>query len=291
MPLRRRMRLQAPEILSVGTAPLELTMYRGSQILGRRALRDDQVARLTDAERPAYWSSMYCASVAERRYNLGHIGPTSERRTITSPLTDEMLRPSPFSKGVIQFQDRLSDSECKQVASWLEMHPAFSLRAYASTTLRDLEFLKCFPSLRHLAVDCYYLESLDGLRHLGDGVADLGIGSTRKRMDLKILERFSNLETLHLERHIRNFDVVSTLLSLKKLSLRSITLAGLEPLIPLDRLTSLEMRLGGTRNLKLLPKLEALRYIEIWRVKGLTDITDIGALCGSSICSYKLSTE
>ena len=49
-------------------------------------------------------------------------------------------------------------------------------------------------------------------------------------------------------------------------------------LLPLTGLRSLDLKLGGTRDLGLLPRLGELRYLELWMIRGLTDITAVGRI-------------
>jgi hypothetical protein len=49
-------------------------------------------------------------------------------------------------------------------------------------------------------------------------------------------------------------------------------------LLPLTRLGSLDLKLGGTRDLGLLPRIGQLRYLELWMIKGLRDVSAIGGI-------------
>jgi hypothetical protein len=59
------------------------------------------------------------------------------------------------------------------------------------------------------------------------------------------------------------------------LTLRSITLPDLALLLPMCDLLSLDLKLGGTKNLDLLPEVGQLRYLELWMVRGLSDLSAI----------------
>lgn len=48
-------------------------------------------------------------------------------------------------------------------------------------------------------------------------------------------------------------------------------------MIGLKKLGSLDVKLGGTKSLELLPKLESLKYLELWMVRGLDDLSSIAA--------------
>ena len=58
-------------------------------------------------------------------------------------------------------------------------------------------------------------------------------------------------------------------------------------LLPLTRLLSLDIKLGGTTNLGLLPRIGRLRYLELWLIRGLADIGPVGDMPTSSTCSSR----
>jgi len=123
-----------------------------------------------------------------------------------------------------------------------------------------------------VSLDIYELEALSGLRFLRPDLEQLQLGQTKKRLSLRPLEHFGALRELYLHGHDKDFQVVSDLRRLRCLSLRSITLPDLGTLRGLAELEELELKLGGTRDLRLLPELERLRYFEAWLVRGLADL-------------------
>jgi hypothetical protein len=141
---------------------------------------------------------------------------------------------------------------------------------------QDLEFLRFYPHLRQLDVGEGALTSLDGLRHLPDDVTEIWIGATDKRISLSPLARFRSLRTLYLERQHRDIEVIGELVALEDLTMRSITLPDLSVLVPLARLRSLDIKLGGTTDLRLLPRIGRLAYLELWMIRGLEDVDAIG---------------
>jgi hypothetical protein len=193
-----------------------------------------------------------------------------------------MMRPFKAKAPVVQFTTMMPDSDFARLAEWLRAHPRVMLRAYSSLdgSITNLEFLRYFPFVRRFAADALYnsLQSLDGLRHLPDDLDDLTIGWTRRSLDLSGLRRFQNLRTLFLQGQTRGIEVLSELTALEDLTLRSITLPDLALLLPLKSLLSLDLKLGGTKDLRLLPQIGKLRYLELWMIKGLTDISAIGHL-------------
>jgi hypothetical protein len=173
----------------------------------------------------------------------------------------------------------LTDDEYRRLAAWLEDYPEMMLRVYSSAVIRDLEFLRFFPSLRRFAADTLWnLGSIDGLRFLPETLHGLGLGATKRQLDLQILERFPELNWLYLEKQHKGIEVLSQLTCLDELTLRSMTLPDLSLLLPLESLKSLDIKLGGTNNLALLPRVGRLRYLELWRIRGLSDVSMVGRL-------------
>ncbi len=203
---------------------------------------------------------------------------------MASPLTDDMLAPSISRRGFVQFDRRLTDADFERLAAWMRGYPEMTLRAYGSydRSITDLEFLRFFPTLRRFDADALFdsLGSLDGLRHLPEDLEELAIGATRRPLDLATLRRFRALTFLYLERQTKHLEVISELTSLEALALRSITLPDLSRLLPLRGLRSLELKLGGTNDLRLLPRIGDLAYLELWLIRGLVDIGPVADLAG-----------
>jgi hypothetical protein len=200
-------------------------------------------------------------------------------REVHSPITEEQLRPLDPRCGVVQFSSRLTEDDFIRLSRFLEPYPNIPLRIYGHYDEEpDLSFLHYFPSLKRFQADLYGLKDLNGLNFLPDDLKVLGLGQTKRRLSLKPLARFKKLTDLYLDGHTKDLSVISELRNLVYLSLRSISLPGLAPLIPLQHLRSLSLKLGGTKDLSLLPKLSRLRHLELWRVKGLIDLTSVGNL-------------
>ena len=201
-------------------------------------------------------------------------------REVRSPLTKEQLRPLDERCEVVQFSTPLLSEEYSRLASFLDDYPKMTLRIYGHYGIEtDLEFLREFPSITNFQADLYQLKSFDGLRHLNKDLTYLGLGQTKsRRYSLSILRRFPALRELYLEGHTKDFSAVGDLQELEELTLRSITLPGLDILTRLRKLRSLDIKLGGTTNLELLPSVGRLRYLELWMIRGLSDLTAISQL-------------
>src|SRR6185369_12379093 len=251
-------------VLAVGNAHVRLISFAGGTILGERPLDADGIE--PPARVDSYWGDGYGVMRAERRFIAGDPAPTSDFRQAYSPLTPEMLRPSLTGRGVVQFDRLLTDDDFRRLGEWFQPYPEMTLRAYGSYdhSIVDLEFLRYFPTLRRFGADALWdsLTSLDGLRHLPANLEQLGIGATKAKLDLAILARFPELTWLFLEGQTKHLEVISGLARLDDLTLRSITMPDLSLLQPLRRLRSLDLKLGGTHDLRLLPRVGELRYLE-----------------------------
>lgn len=201
---------------------------------------------------------------------------------LRSPVTARQLAALDDRPEVVQFSSALTQDDYALLGKWFADHPAKTLRAYGSYdgSITDLEFLRHFPVLRSFRADALHdsLTDIEGLRHLPDDVRSLGLGQTRKKLSLRPLARFSRLERLEVEGQTEDIDVISDLEELRCLTLRSITFPDLALLRPLRKLRALALKLGGTRNLSLLPELDTLEYLELWMVKGLSDLTPVEGL-------------
>jgi hypothetical protein len=268
-------------VLETGRAHISAISDGGNAILGLRPLQLDGI-QLTDEPVMGYWGTPEGMSGrVERQFVAGDPPPQHDFREVASPLTDEMLRPPSAPRGHVQFRSMLTEPDLKLLAKWLERFPAMTLRVYGAYdgSIRDLEFLRFFPRLRRFDVDALHkLESIDGLRHLPEDTEEIALGATERRHDLTILSRFPRLMALWLERQTKGIEVISTLTSLRDVSLRSITLPDLTLLRPLTNIELLDLKLGGTRDLSLLPEIGRIRYLELWQIRGLNDISAVGRM-------------
>jgi hypothetical protein len=267
-------------VLNVGIAHVRLVAFNGGAILGERPLAADGIEPPATVD--THWGDGYAVARAERRFIAGDPQPSSDFRQVSSPLTDEMLRPALTGRGVVQFNRRLTDEDFRKLGEWFGAYPEMDLRAYGSYdhSITDLEFLRFFPTLRRFAADALWdsLTSLDGLRHLPPDLEELGIGATKVKLDLAVLSRFPELRWLFLEGQTKHLEVISGLTQLYDVTLRSITMPDLSLLLPLKGLRSLDLKLGGTRDLRLLPRVGELWYLELWMIRGLTDLRAVGEI-------------
>lgn len=168
----------------------------------------------------------------------------------------------------------------------------------------DLSFLTQLSNVRHFSADClmkatgieniaglknleslgvgiFSLEDFDFLAYLPTQLRYLFLGATKsKRPRLGHLSRFRELRELYIEAQQKDLEVIEGLAALEDLTLQSISLANLQFLRSLRHLWSLDIKLGGLRDLSALDGLNQIKYLELWQVRGLCDINVISTMLG-----------
>lgn len=144
-----------------------------------------------------------------------------------------------------------------------------------------VEHLVELEQLESLAIGIFDLKNFDFLADLPISIRELSLEATRSRKPrLGLLKRFSSLVTLYLDGQQRDIEVLAELETLENLTLRSITTRNLSYLKPLDRLQSLDIKLGGISDLSGLEDKSSIKYLELWQIKGLSDIGVVSSLSG-----------
>jgi hypothetical protein len=168
----------------------------------------------------------------------------------------------------------------------------------------DLSVLECLSDVKNLSIDCLMdainidaMSNLSGLESLSVGIYSLDnfdflttipatlnhlfLGVTKsKKPDLSPLERFTNLKDVYIEGQNKHLEVLGQIHSLKKLVLRSVSPKDISFIRKLNNLWSLDIKLGGIRDLSPLHELDNIKYLELWQVRGLSDISVISSLTG-----------
>ena len=155
------------------------------------------------------------------------------------------------------------------------------LSADCLMTAVGIENLAALENLEELHVDVFRLQNFDFLSSVPSGLKALTLGRTKsKKPHLKGLSRFHSLRKLCLAGQQNGIATVANLQSLEQLSLRSISTPDLEFVASLPGLWSLDILLGGIRNLSVILGKESIKYLELCRIRDLTDITVISSLVG-----------
>jgi len=144
-----------------------------------------------------------------------------------------------------------------------------------------IEHLAALENLEELQVEVLSLQNFDFLSSLPSGLKSLTLGPTKsKKPHLKELSRFQSLRKLCLAGQQNGIAVVADLQGLEQVSLRAISTPGLEYLSSLPHLWSLDILLGGIRNLSAISGKESIKYLELCRIRELSDVSVISSLVG-----------
>lgn len=227
---------------------------------------------------------------------------------LTSPISWSRFEQISRNAAVVQMSSALTEEEHRRLGRWFATHPGVAFRVYGNydQSIRNLDFLGHYPILQDFRVDTMadydqpILENVDGLDELPLGLQRLSIGVRLPvGAPLERLARLQSLESVtlaaqrtipdflsslprlrevYIEGPVRSLDQLADLVQMRDLTLRSVTAPDLRPLTHLHGLRSLDLKLGGLRDLTLLPDVGELRYLALWMIRGLTDITSISAL-------------
>ena len=88
------------------------------------------------------------------------------------------------------------------------------------------------------------------------------------------------MRKLYVEGQQNGIEVIADLQELEDVTLRSISTPGVEYVARLPRLWSLEIKLGSTQNLSAIAGKESIEYLEVWQIRGLSDISAVSSLSG-----------
>lgn len=231
----------------------------------------------------------------------------------------EKLAANPETK-YIQFSNPLSDKEIELLELIVfSKRPDISLRVYGHYGKTcDLSFIQRIPSLRRISADCLFeakgievVTQLNHLEHLGVGIFNLDnfdfldkinpnlknlyLHQTKsKKPKINSIGRFEQLEYLYLEGQQNGINAVCKLKKLKEIVLRSISTDNVDYLENLENLWSVDIKLGGIKDLNGLTGLESIKYLEVWQVRDLKDlsfISKLGTLQNLFIQSLKQVTK
>jgi len=201
----------------------------------------------------------------------------------------------------IQFDLPLTEREIEALEeSVFSRRPDIALRVYGYYgKVCDLSFLKKLPSLRKFSADClreakgiewvteiknlevlgvgiYDLENFDFLNGINPDLKKLYLHQTRsKKTSLNTISRFVQLEELYLEAQSKGIEAIHSLKMLRDITLRSISTPNLNYLNDLKHLWSVDVKLGGIKDFSALKTLPNLKYLELWQVRQLFDISFI----------------
>ena len=236
------------------------------------------------------------------------LGLRYDRYTIREPITENELEDivCDSSIKVLQTSQELKEESWKLINEViLSKRPEMEIRLFGFyQEMCDLKQIRRLKDVKKLTIDCLtdivslnVLNNLEHLTELSFGVYNIDnfkflncispninklfLGRTKsKKPDLKYLERFTELKILYIEGQQKNIDVISSLGKLEDLTLRSISTKDISYITDLKNLISLDIKLGGIKDLNAIRQLETLKYLELWQIRGLKKIDFISELHG-----------
>lgn len=144
---------------------------------------------------------------------------------------------------------------------------------------QSIECLRHYSDRTDVSFDYFRTKSLDAIRYLNPRLEALTIGpAARKRMSLENIRRFSHLRRLSVDGHTDVLRHIDCLPRLETLYLRGVGCPDLSWVDRLPKLWWLWHGLCSTKSLHGLERAASLRYLELWMIKGLSDVAPIGGL-------------
>jgi hypothetical protein len=201
------------------------------------------------------------------------LGP--EIWNVYSPITDSQLNQIDPRCERIQFNEQLTDNDLARLSSFMLQKGIHHIRVFGHNTVDDLKILRFFNWVKKLSIDVWTIKSLQGIDNYCPHLEYLGVGNTKsKSHSLKFVSGLANLKELYLEGHKKDIEYLVSLNELERLTLRSITLPGLDFLKEIPSLWWLAIKLGGTSNISALTD-SNLKYLELWRIRGFANLLPI----------------
>lgn len=157
-----------------------------------------------------------------------------------------------------------------------------NVRCFAADCLMrasGVEAIAAISGLESLSLGIFELSDFSFLEHISTGLTSLSLGATRsKKPTLAPLSRFRSLHALYLEGHSKDIEVLRQLPELEIVTLRSIATPDVDYLSDLPKLWSLDIKLGGIRNLEGIEGKESIKYLELWQIRAFHNVGVAGTL-------------
>lgn len=145
----------------------------------------------------------------------------------------------------------------------------------------NVDAIADLPPLESLSLGIYEAQDFRVLERVAPSLTSLSLHATRsKKPSLAPLARFAALKRLYLEGQSNGIDVLGGLGHLEEITLRSITTPDLAYLSPLEKLWSLDIKLGGIRSFAGIEGKAGIKYLELWQIRELRGVGVIAELPG-----------
>jgi hypothetical protein len=196
-----------------------------------------------------------------------------------SPVAPDQLNEPPGPRLRLVFNEPLTKADLDRVVDYAAQFATVDVCLGHRGGLRDLSFLRRLPPITRFDMYDFGFDAFEQFEHLPDDLRELRLDQTKStRLSLGFLRRLRQLHALVVEGHRKDIEAIADLPALRDLTLRSITLPDLSLLRPLAQLESLDLKLGGTKDLRPIAEIGKLRYLEVWQAKGLADLAPIAGM-------------
>jgi hypothetical protein len=197
------------------------------------------------------------------------------RELDTGPPDLDPWRPLHESCDRLSFQTPKSDPEMRRIGELWNGRRDVELRllGYAA---KDFEFLRYFPGLERLNVQVPIIKNIDGLRHVGESLKEFTLASTTVPLSLRPVADCARLESLHIQRHVKDFSALRSLSRLRHLGVPGISLPDLSALLPFVHLRSLFLGFCKPIDLGLIGRFAELEALHILKMNNLLDLSALG---------------
>jgi hypothetical protein len=192
-------------------------------------------------------------------------------KSINTELVNSVLNDSRTI--IFEFTEKPSSSFFKQLEDEILKNKAnIGLRLYGYDGIwKDLGFLTQLGSLKRLRIEESELETLSSISELED-LRYFSLEKSYKRLSIRPLEKFLNLQELTIEGEKKEIEVVSKLVNLKKLSLLSYQKADMSIFKNLNNLEKFLVSGGSIENHEHISTFTNLKYLFLNNLKQINDI-------------------
>jgi len=181
-------------------------------------------------------------------------------------------RPLHEACGRLSIQKPKNDPEMQQVGKLWNGRRDVELRLWGYA-VQDFEFLRYFPGLERLNVQVPIVKNIDGLRHVAHSLKEFTLAGTTVGLSLRPVAGCARLESLHLQRHTKDFGELRSLTRLRYLGLSGISLPDLSALLPFENLRSLFLGFCKPIDLGLLGRFAELEALHMIKINNLGDLS------------------
>jgi Leucine-rich repeat (LRR) protein len=139
--------------------------------------------------------------------------------------------------------------------------------------VQDFEFLRYFPGLERFNVQVPIIRNIEGLRHVAESLKEFTLASTTVRLSLQPVAACARLESLHLQRQVKDFGALRSLTRLRYLGISGNSLPDLSALLPFEALQSLFLGFCKPIDLGLLGRFTELEALHIIKMNNLRELS------------------